>query len=322
MKDRKIALYSELQTRYKEFFESKLAVTLLENPKFLPVVQKVSKKICALIEQNHGKILKQITENKKISEELFDVRYFGRLNNNSSDASQILNMMLNVLQTDSSNLSQVLQIHCIFSYRIYPAIAEQKPKKTYLHEHARVEISKESKLSKQLGITRNKVFSKMIGDENLEHAPALNRFIPDNKSNFFQISAGKNIPFVAGPSGHTASLMIGALSYGIKDTEELTQYALACFAFLAGGGNHSFNEVMFVANKIAEVPFKINNYSLSLSNSFKNTYSYRNLCLRFPEFIEFSDRGFLKGMIGKSTSLPENILENILDYYKSSSMKP
>ncbi len=54
-----------------------------------------------------------------------------------------------------------------------------------------------------------------------------------------------NMPLVAGVSGSTAELINVAMSMGLagRDREE---YALAVFAYISGGGNHSYNEIAIV----------------------------------------------------------------------------
>lgn len=306
MNARKKPLHEELKRCYKEYFESKLAITLLKNKECLSAVNKVSKTIVSLLRLHKDIVLKQLLENKKIIEELFGVSYYGRLVSDVvNNPHQITEMLILLLENENSNLSQVMQVHAIFIYRIYPFISDSpKEKESTSREKSRIEIHKPVKLSKQLGIMHNKVFCKMIGDDKFEHVRAIDRFVPDCKSHFFNLCSGKNVPFVAGPSGHTESLMKGALIYGIKDSEELMQYALACFAFLAAGGNHSFNEVMYVANKVADISFKIDNYSLSLPMSFKQSLSYEALYKEFQEFLESPcldlDRDVTASQIGLS----------------------
>lgn len=287
MQQRKLALHAELITKYKAFFESKLAITLLNQPEILPAVHEVSKAIINLIQIHKKDVLLQIQKNSKITLELFDTRYFGRLPNTADNPENILNLVLEKLNNAKTDLSEQLQIHAIFTYRIYPElnIVEKVSKQISVDRARKENKEKEIKLSKQLGITNHPVFSKKIGD-GPEHLPAVGRFIPDTHSYYYHLCDGLNIPFVAGPSGHTASLIQGALTYGLDDTEKLTQYALAIFVFLTAGGNHSFNEVFFVANKIAHVPFKIDCYGTSFPLSFKQSSCYQKLFKQFPEFLE------------------------------------
>jgi hypothetical protein len=83
--------------------------------------------------------------------------------------------------------------------------------------------------------------------------------------------------------------MLSARHYGLETVEELKQYALACFAFLAGGGNHSYHEVMFAAKQVCGLPHDLDSYDLSLPEAFKNSSIYRELQRGFPEYLEQAD---------------------------------
>ena len=126
------------------------------------------------------------------------------------------------------------------------------------------------------------VFFRQIGHSATPHARAVDRFAPACNARFFKATAACHLPFVAGPSGHTACLILGAQFYGLKTVEELKEYALACFAFLAGGGNHSYHEVMFAANRVSGLPHDLGGYDRSLPETFKNSLIYRSLRRQFP----------------------------------------
>ena len=96
------------------------------------------------------------------------------------------------------------------------------------------------------------------------------------------------MPFVAGPSGHTATLMTGAMKLGLKTQEELKEYALACFVFLAAAGNHSLHEVMTIARQ-AGVAYIDGNYASCLPKTFAETDIYRQLEAIFPQFVTDND---------------------------------
>ncbi len=325
MNTRLAELHADLQTRYREYFESKLAITLLQKPELFLSVHAVSKIMVFLLEEHKEQALLQISNNKKIAEDLYHVRYFGRLSRNELPTSRvILNDMLEILNDASSELKKTMQIHSIFTYRIYPRLKNISEEKHIQSNRCRLEINTKTSLSKQLGIARNNVFNKMISiiDKNeIQHARAIDRFKPDIHSTFFKSISEKNIPFIAGPSGHTASLMKGAVSYGLNTVEMLKQYALACFAFLAGGGNHSFHEVMIAANQVG-VPFEINNYEESLPSSFRDSSIYKKLCEEFPQFLDSINRSERVKLIGKNTFLFNNLAEIVVDYELGPNGKP
>jgi hypothetical protein len=81
------------------------------------------------------------------------------------------------------------------------------------------------------------------------------------------------LPFVASASGSTAELLgIAKFFCPRMEGELLKQYALACVAFLTGGGHHSFHEVMQVAS-LAGLPHH-DCYDLALPKLFKDTAWY------------------------------------------------
>src|SRR3990167_2484141 len=124
------------------------------------------------------------------------------------------------------------------------------------------------KSTTQLGISRHPVFIKMLEKSDKNHTRAMEKYTPDYKTTFFKSALEKNIPIFCGPSGHTGSLMLGAKLYGDLTSEQLKEYALVSFAFLAAGGNHSFHEVMVVAALVG-VDFKVGNYAESIPLSIK-----------------------------------------------------
>jgi len=54
-----------------------------------------------------------------------------------------------------------------------------------------------------------------------------------------------NMPLAAGVSGSTADLIGAAMSLGTPK-EQLMKYAVAVIAYISGGGNHSYNEIVIV----------------------------------------------------------------------------
>jgi len=276
--------FKELKTEYKALFESKLAVSILQNPTSLPAVAKISNIIAKIIEDNIETALELVTENEKIAKELFDIKYFGRIEKDEDITAEIIiSKILEILKDKNAALDKTMQVHAIFRYRMLPllrSLKDDSPK----HISERIRKNNKSKLTNNYGISQNKVFKKMVGNGKYAHAQALGMFAIDPASNFFKITENKNIPFVAGPSGHTVSLMSGALIYGITDHEELKQYALAAFAFLTAGGNHSFHEVMIAANTVARVPFEVNNYAINIPNGLQHTDCFQKIAQQFPEY--------------------------------------
>ncbi|OGT48086.1 MAG: hypothetical protein A3E82_06960 [Gammaproteobacteria bacterium RIFCSPHIGHO2_12_FULL_38_11] len=300
-------VHHDLKARYREFFESKLATSLLQQLNYFLSVEKITASIINLINKNKTSLLETMTHNSKIIDELREP-YFGSLYkaNELPSPEQVLKDMLLILNNKKSDPNIVMQIHCIFSYRIYNTLGikielskSESLKNTLLPDSLfnstnRKRVEKEAKPTNQLGFAQNPVFSKMIGQSEKIHFRAIDRFQPQNSSNFFKAAAEKNSPVICGASGHTSSLLLGASLYGnLSSTEELMEYSLACFAFLAAGGNHSFHEVMVVANTIG-VHYEAGKYSNSIPLSVKTTEVYQNFCAQFPEFLDDGAQQTLK----------------------------
>ncbi|HEX4044990.1 MAG TPA: hypothetical protein VHZ76_04920 [Gammaproteobacteria bacterium] len=289
-------LHNELQLKYREFFESKLAVFLLDYASHFLSVKKISTAIVNLMETNKSIVINTIMKDSKIIAELREP-YFGSCYDKKQtvSAEQVFEKILSILK-EGSQLKNIMQIHCIFIHRIYDQI-EKKPEKAALvsqifplslfskENRSRIEKKEEEiKETTQLGITHHRVFSKMLRQSDKNHIRALDRFQPDDGSDFFKSSAEKRVPVVCGASGHTGSLMLGVKLYGDLTSDELKEYTLAAFAFLAAGGNHSFYEVLKVANLVG-IDFQIDDYSVGVPTSIKKDESYQTIKNQFPEFL-------------------------------------
>ncbi|GEM_PF-3503503 len=287
---------AELVKSFKELFESQLAVEFLSQPALFISMKKVSDAIIDLINRNYTVVLKQVTDNSKIKEELFGKQFFGQFDQErkkNAEPESILKTMLAILKKNE-RLDQVMQIHSVFIHRIYDQIRQDKKgwvdtifsDQLFGKSHrGRVE-SKDLPLTHttlKLGITRHPVLEKRVSAGGYPHARALGRFELDAKSTFHEKIKGKNVPFVAGVSGHTGSLLLGAKLYGNLSATELAEYAFVCFVFLAAGGNHSFHEVMMVAKQVG-VPYELNQYAEHIPQSVKESDAYRKLSREFPQF--------------------------------------
>lgn len=208
--------------------------------------------------------------------------------------------MLEILNK-GKNLEQIIHVHSVFVYKIYSNLIDKKilgeeefHKKNKLvktiftndlfKERGRTEIVKEKKIRTESGIHRNKVLEKISKLNTSKHSPSLFRFIP-NPNSFFITEANKYfLPFVAGPSGHTGSLLLGAKLYGDFNKELLQDYTLACFSYLACGGNHSFHEVMIVAKNIG-IDFDPESYTVSFSKAFLSSDLYKTLREEYRDLL-------------------------------------
>ncbi len=280
----KSTLHNELTLRYREYFESKLAITLLHNSITLPVVNKISQAIIKLLTDNKEKMLANIRKNAlKIQAELSEP-YFGHFYPASTTLTdlEMYETMLTALQ-EPKHLSQTLQIHCIYSYRLADAV-QALPIKLADSKNNRIKKNAANP-SNQLGISRLGLFTKKIGSAEKKHVRGMDEIKIDENSEFYQFISANQIPFAAGPSGHTKSLMAGAVLYGKLNHEELQQYSLAIFAFLAAGGHHSYYEVA-ISTQLLGIQFDLHEQHLSLTDEVKNSVWYRQLIGEFPEFTD------------------------------------
>ncbi len=291
----KYDLHNELRIRYREFFESKLAIELLKHGKQLASVNKISSAILKFIESNKNTVMDLITSNPNIIAELREP-YFGSCVESKQEVTpaEVLDKIFSVLNSENSDLASVMQVHCIFIHRIYDHLEKKNEKIEFVSQlfpsslfskenRRRVEAKEENfKSTTQLGISRNPVYKKMLGQADVEHIRAMEKYTPDYKATFFKSAVEKQIPIVCGPSGHTGSLMLGAKLYGDLNAEQLKEYAMISFAFLAAGGNHSFHEVMVVASLVG-VDYQEGSYTESIPLSIKKEDVYQKLSKQFPE---------------------------------------
>ncbi|MCX7120974.1 MAG: hypothetical protein NTZ67_04265 [Gammaproteobacteria bacterium] len=291
----------DFKARRREFFESRLATLFLDKLNDFTSVKKISTAIANLIEENKTTVLNIIAKEPKITDDL-RAPFFGSCYGEHETISpeKALEDILFILKNPQGNSSTIMQIHCIFEHRIHGFPADkidEQTKESLQHTLSPASLFNSSNRSraiktekatptKQLGFAQNPVFSKMTGESQQTHLRAIDKFQAQQSSHFFKAAAETNSPVICGPSGHTKSLLIGASLYGnLSSPDEVSEYAFACFAFLAAGGNHSFHEVMVIANLIG-VHYEAGNYANSISTSLKATDVYQNLCEQFPEFLE------------------------------------
>lgn len=284
-------MHKEMQLRYKEFVESKLAVSLLSYQEYFNAVKKVSAAIVQLITTNKETVIKAIESNPEIIAELRSP-YFGSIYDKTEHpaSNNVLNEILSVLSSAKSSLDNIMQIHCIFTHRIHSLLPTEKISPSFnntafssslFNTRCRINKQEKPKPTHKLGIATHPVFSKMLGSHPKQYVRALDKFDPDYTASFFKDLEGKIVPVVCGPSGHTRTLLRGAMLYGNLNIDELKAYAFACFVFLTAGGNHSFYEVMSVANLFG-TNFEIDCYASAIPDSIKLTDEFRELEKRFP----------------------------------------
>jgi hypothetical protein len=99
-----------------------------------------------------------------------------------------------------------------------------------------------------------------------------------------------NLPYVAGPSGTTATLLASAFAFGLQPrTDEYRQYLLACIGFLVGGGMHSCHEAFVTASLAGAVIlagrqplfYAGGKYSRMMPNAFRRSKIYDDWAVEF-----------------------------------------
>lgn len=273
-RENKAKVREELTRQFRIYFENKLSETVLtKKHRELPAVKKISQKILTMLDANSAESIYAIFNNhQSIVEELYSDTHFGRLGTKDEKPKgnlpeKLLNDIRKILQNDNASLDQVIHIHSIFIHRIFDKLVnkfdgynhEVKNRlvdtlftKNYFSEQnrGRICVSANAACTQAYGFVSNPYFGRLFKTKLIPHRRAVDVFQLDTNSKYALEIGKSNLPFVAGPSGHTGSLLLGALVYGELDNEHLKQYLLAIFAYLSAGGNHSFHEVMIIGRLI------------------------------------------------------------------------
>ena len=291
-------MYKELLLRLRENVESRLAIGLLNHRELFPVTEKISGILLQLIESHHDIIQKIIRENPDIGKDMTNPNLFGALRG-KKDADNLFHDMTCVLQNSHADINQVMLVHFVFMRYILPKIIPQQPTVKFEIENViffkdrprKENFAKHPAASNDMGIVRNPVLQKLLNEKSCTRIRPIDKYIQREESAYFNADMMKNmsvqdIPFVSGPSGHTAVLLSGAKNFfGISDMEELKQYATLCFAHLTAGGCHNFHEVFYVAWKIANVPYEMNCYESVLPQLVLQNDFYKSLSAEFSQFF-------------------------------------
>ena len=302
-------LIKELKIQQHAYFESKLAEYGLTEVSYESVYQ-VSQVIHDYLVQHKDKVIDLIKTNQKITDELREP-FFGHLYQKKEKvtAETVFTDFIQVMKKPSGALATAMQMHCIFEYRLFDNIEFDAHKRLVKKEmletlkptslfapnvRGRLDTVRPASETKKMGIVKNPVLAKKISDRKESHLRAVDRFMPDESALFVVEAEQHGMPIVAGRSGHTASLLSGAKTYGELNTEQATEYAWACFVFLAAGGNHSFHEVMSIA-ALAGVPYQTGNYVSAIPASLKTTGFFGKMLMEFPQYLDAANSGlFLK----------------------------
>ncbi|MDR3476869.1 MAG: hypothetical protein P4M14_02420 [Gammaproteobacteria bacterium] len=302
---------SHFNHKRKVEFESVLAYSILKNSfLFLPLLHRIGSKIKTLIVNAEHQIA---DENKKkqfryVIGKIFrhvlypsDNAHFGRISSrdNAPHCEEIYRTGLTILGSEKK-IERLLTVFLVAESILKNLNANAEILQTLekirsnenmcrnsglFHNRGRHEINKTRELSTRLG----------IGDSSLQlpyqidpHSRPIEHMQRDHThvSTFAFNAYQKEIPFIAGPSAHTAKLMAAIMPL-CQDfsLDEQQQYALCCSGFLIAAGAHSFHETQSVA-KLFHLPYEEGCYSSALPASFIASEAYQRLLQKFPDIIK------------------------------------
>jgi hypothetical protein len=269
---------NEMKIEFNAFYQSKLAISILKDKSNAHSVTKIAQKIGKLLEANKAQSICVIESDVKIKADLYGENIYGRLPPPTlvSTYKQIVDMVNN----PQSKIEQLLLIQCVFIHRIYDHLSQKNTDNSHTDYQGlkqslvtqlfpdqlfndRGRSKSEDKISEETknnfikktdyaGINNNKFFITHIKKykKTKPHLRAKDVIATDEKSAYYQRTQQKLTPYVAGASGHTGSLLLGAKLYGDLCKDELKAYALTIGAYFIAGGNHSYDEVMIVADQL------------------------------------------------------------------------
>lgn len=279
MRDYRKECLDELRTTFQALHESQFSEFVLRHTTLLPAVQKISNNIRLILQKNQQKFL-QLTFDEKLEKYLYEKNYFGHIKKQYTVHADILS----ALENPNTRLEQHIQLHQIFIQNIYPQLIAETQKnlhdqhvKEIFHtsifsERGRIKSENESRIETRIGINRYRVFNNRV-QHTSEHKKAMFAFAPDTGSAFYQEMKTHHLPFVAGISGSSGSLRLGAELYGELTQEEKKQYAISAAAFFIASGNHSMHEVLSVFNK-AWFDYSAGNYASVMPQTILDSDEY------------------------------------------------
>ncbi|MDR3491366.1 MAG: hypothetical protein P4M12_04885 [Gammaproteobacteria bacterium] len=259
----------ELVIRHREHFETKMALTLIEDQECINAVVKISNKVIEIFEQYPAEIKEIIDKQPKVLTDLYSIDIYGHLTRKANVSPY--DDMLHALKHAHEHPTQALHVQMCFIYRIYDhldlakvnvALKQEWVEKIYhsdlFSDRARKEISSTTKDCYKQGICHLAFFNAKIASVS-SHKPAKEKFKVDENSNFYKSTLALSLPTVCGPSGHTGSLVLLAGVMNTLDKNEWQDYALIVASFLVIAGCHSFHESMMVS-KTAGVKYEYGDY--------------------------------------------------------------
>jgi hypothetical protein len=296
MKNQFNQVLKELVIRHREYFETQMAFTLIQDNGCIDSVKKISSQLIDIFQQYPAEINDIILNQPKVLTDLYSQDLYGHLTR-AADVSPYHQMIL-ALKNASINPIEALHVHMVFIHRIYDHLslakinAAQKQhwvekifNANLFYDRSRKEISSVTQSSYKNGICQAKFFNKKI-DRASTHKPAKEKYKVDENSNFYKEALALSLPTVCGPSGHTGSLVLLAGILNSLNQDEWQDYALIVASFLVIAGCHSLHESMMVS-KIAGVAYEYGSYHSMFSRK-NNVFPVVELIARNEHIVKNS----------------------------------
>lgn len=282
------AVLREMKRAHRARFESILALNVAESASQLKAVQTVNARILSELAAHRDEAIELIEKDPRqmFSAALFDPSkaMFGRLGETEKMApATLLDKAMEMLTDPKTSLNTRIHLQMNMMYRLNTKLSHRQtdemlakadelrgkvfPKSAYA-DRSRTR-HEETTLVSHLGIARGPLKLKATAHE---HAAAVYNMRPNTSSEFFiKATQTHAMPFVAGISGHTGSILFNAMLIADIEGEALQEYAMAAFAYLTNGGNHSFHEVMSAA-RLAGVEYKDGDYASAIPPSMVGVF--------------------------------------------------
>lgn len=286
----------ELTVAHRARFESELALEVAAHSGNLEAVNTVNAVLLDILLTHKDEAIRLIDSDPKqmMKNAIFDPTkaMFGRMGESEElTSAELFDIIIDVLSSEKTILDQRLHTQMNVMYRVITKLEHMNtdemklktaalqatvfPKDAYA-DRSRTPMT-DTRLTEVLGIARGPL---QLKTKDIAHRAAVDHMIPKRDSKFF-INATETLamPFVAGISGHTGSMLFNAILIADLDTGARQEYAMAAFSYLANGGNHSFHEVMSAASH-AGVEYREGEYASAVPVSMVGVF--RDLAQAHP----------------------------------------
>jgi hypothetical protein len=163
--------------------------------------------------------------------------------------------------------------------------------------------TKDKPMSHYLGISTDRRYTFGALEPHSSALGRCERVPAERKYGFGETQDRLELPFVAGPSGSTQAILSVAAKAGLlkqppkhqeqQHLELQRQFLLATVAFLVGGGNHSFAEIMHGIQPIVkQLGYSPGSYVSLLPRSLTTTREWVSMCNKYRGYMKDELRDF------------------------------